>query len=101
MELDDGESEEEHHPSELPVVRYRAEILDAVRNNPVVVIEADTGAGKRYNELCLFFSSPKTGHFSLFILFAALPCCSEYALLIPVVHKFHNISMKTHRVNEL
>jgi HrpA-like RNA helicase len=31
---------------DLPVAKHRAEILETVRNNPVVVIEADTGAGK-------------------------------------------------------
>ncbi len=31
---------------ELPVVQYRDQILDAVRSHPVVVITAETGAGK-------------------------------------------------------
>lgn len=40
----------EQHSNELPVVKYRSTILETVRENPVVVIEADTGAGKRYFE---------------------------------------------------
>lgn len=32
--------------AELPVAKHRQTILNAVRDNPVIVIEADTGAGK-------------------------------------------------------
>ena len=34
------------YPAELPVSAHRAEILDAVRHNPVVVVCGDTGSGK-------------------------------------------------------
>ena len=32
--------------SELPIAAFRAEILGAVKNNQVVIIQAETGAGK-------------------------------------------------------
>ena len=35
-----------HYPSELPVVAHREEILDALRNNDVVIVCGDTGSGK-------------------------------------------------------
>ena len=34
------------YPDELPVSAHRAEILDAVRHNPVVIVSGDTGSGK-------------------------------------------------------
>ena len=34
------------YPSELPVARHREAIMAAIRANPVVVVQADTGSGK-------------------------------------------------------
>ena len=39
-------TQEIRYPAELPVSAHRAEILDAVRHNPVVVVCGDTGSGK-------------------------------------------------------
>ena len=38
--------DEIRYPEELPVSAHRAEILDAVRRNPVVIVCGDTGSGK-------------------------------------------------------
>lgn len=32
--------------NDLPIVKFKNQIIDAVRQNSVVVIEAETGAGK-------------------------------------------------------
>ncbi|MFM7806585.1 MAG: DEAD/DEAH box helicase, partial [Planctomycetota bacterium] len=37
---------EPRYPTELPVAAHRQQILDAIRANPVVVVQADTGSGK-------------------------------------------------------
>lgn len=37
---------EPRYPAELPVAAHRQQILDAIRANPVVVVQADTGSGK-------------------------------------------------------
>ena len=43
------------YPEELPISERRAEILAAIKNNPVVVIAGDTGSGKttQLPKICL------------------------------------------------
>lgn len=44
-----------HYPSELPITSRKGEILEAVRNHPVVVVTGETGSGKstQIPKMCL------------------------------------------------